>query len=261
MVAYLVAAGGALAEGRPPVAAQIIARAQSGCSVPAWLDQQLSLVQSRAYVAAGDIPAALAAAERAGGEDLPEAAVTLAHAWMAAGDSDNARRVLAPVLAADRRAPDRVRVHAWLVDARLSYDSGDRARGRRSPATALRLAEPEQLRLPFVVERSWFRPVLRRDPKLAHVHRCLLPADLRREQLPALPGAPEQAAILAGEPLSERERKVLRRVSAMMSTAEVAREMYISVNTVKSHLKNIYRKLAAAHRGEAIRRACLLGLI
>ncbi len=130
-------------------------------------------------------------------------------------------------------------MHAWLVDARLSYD---RARGRRSLATALRLAEPEQLRLPFDVERSSIGPVLRRDPKLAHVHRCLLPPGLRREQLPALPGAPEQAAILAGEPLSEREREVLRRVSAMMSTAEVAREMYISVNTVKSHLKNIYRK-------------------
>ena len=64
-VAYLVAAGGALAEGRAAVAAQIITRARSGWPVPAWLDQQLSLVESRACAAAGDIPAALAAAERA----------------------------------------------------------------------------------------------------------------------------------------------------------------------------------------------------
>ena len=47
----------------------------------------------------------------------------------------------------------------------------------------------------------------------------------------------------------------------MLSTAEVASEMYISVNTVKSHLKSIFRKLAAAHRGEAIRRARQLDLI
>ncbi len=47
----------------------------------------------------------------------------------------------------------------------------------------------------------------------------------------------------------------------MLSTAEIASEMYISVNTVKTHLKSIYRKLAAAHRSEAVRRARLLELI
>jgi LuxR family maltose regulon positive regulatory protein len=47
----------------------------------------------------------------------------------------------------------------------------------------------------------------------------------------------------------------------MLNTAEVASEMYISVNTVKSHFKSIYRKLAAAHRGEAVRRARQLELI
>jgi LuxR family maltose regulon positive regulatory protein len=47
----------------------------------------------------------------------------------------------------------------------------------------------------------------------------------------------------------------------MLNTAEVASEMYISVNTVKTHLKSIYRKLAAAHRAEAVRRARELQLI
>ena len=57
------------------------------------------------------------------------------------------------------------------------------------------------------------------------------------------------------------EREVLVHVSGMLSVAEVASEMYISVNTVKTHLKNIYRKLAATHRSEAVRRARQLGLI
>jgi LuxR family maltose regulon positive regulatory protein len=61
--------------------------------------------------------------------------------------------------------------------------------------------------------------------------------------------------------LSEREREVLCYASGMLTTAEIASEMYISVNTVKSHLKSIYRKLAVAHRGEAVRRARQLGLI
>ena len=260
-VAYLVAAGGALAEGRAKVATQIIARARSGWPVPAWLDRRLSLLESRACAAAGDIQAALAAAGRAGGADSPEAAVTLAHAWVAAGNGGNARRVLAPMLAADSRGPDRVRVQARLVDARLSYASGDRARSRRSLASALRLAEPEQLRLPFAAERGWIEPVLRRDPELAHAHRCLLAPTRRHDQAPAPRGAPDQATILVVEPLTEREREVLRHASGLLRTAEIASELDISIHTVKTHLRNVYRKLAATRRGEAVRRARQLGLI
>jgi len=50
-------------------------------------------------------------------------------------------------------------------------------------------------------------------------------------------------------------------VSDMLSTTEVAMEMHISIHTVKTHLRSIYRKLAATHRGEAVRRARRLGLI
>jgi LuxR family maltose regulon positive regulatory protein len=257
--AYLVAASGALAEGRPAVAAQIIARARSGWSVPAWLDHQLSLVESRAYAAAGNIRAALTAAERAG--ISLEAAVTRARAWALAGDGEAAQRALAPVLAADGEAPDPVRLQAWLVDARLGYDSGDDGRGRRSLASALRLAECEQFRLPLVLERGWLGAVLRRDPELAASHRVLLAPALGQDQLPVPLGTVGQPSALIIEPLTEREREVLVHVSGMLNTAEVAEEMYISVNTVKTHLRNIYRKLAAAHRNEAVRRARQLELI
>ena len=69
-VACLLAACGGLAEGHGEAAAQMMARARSGWSVPAWLDQRLSLAESRAYAAAGDIAAAVAAAERAGARQL-----------------------------------------------------------------------------------------------------------------------------------------------------------------------------------------------
>src|SRR5439155_981517 len=165
-VAWLVAAASGLAQGRAATTAQIIGRVRSSWSVPVWLDQRLSQVESHAYAAAGDVPAALAAAGRVGTGTSPEATVTLAHAWAAAGDDENATRLLAPAQATLSGAPDRVRLNAWLVDARLSYGRGDRARGRRALASALRLAEPEQLRLPFIVEQSWIGPVLRRDPEL-----------------------------------------------------------------------------------------------
>ena len=66
---------------------------------------------------------------------------------------------------------------------------------------------------------------------------------------------------MAVEPLSEREREVLTLLSGMLSTTEIASEMYLSVNTVKTHLRSIYRKLSADHRGEAVRRARQLNLI
>ena len=163
--------------------------------------------------------------------------------------------MLAPALAALGEAPDRMRLNAWLVDARLNYDRGDLARGRRSLASALRLAEGEQLRLPFALERSWIGPVLRRDPELASAHRGLLAPALGHDQLPAPQGAPDQAAVRVVEPLTARERDVLRHVAGMLSTAEIASEMYLSINTVKTHLKNINRKLAATSRGQAVRRA------
>jgi LuxR family maltose regulon positive regulatory protein len=153
-----------------------------------------------------------------------------------------------------------VRLWAWLVNARLSYAGGDRARGRQSLAQALALAEREQIRLPFAMERDWLRLVLRRDPELATAHRQLLASALGPEQLPAPVRALEPPPLLV-ESLTEREREVLVHVSGMLNTVEVANEMYISVNTVKTHLRNIYRKLAAANRSEAVRRARTLQLI
>ena len=46
-----------------------------------------------------------------------------------------------------------------------------------------------------------------------------------------------------------------------MSNAEIARECFMSVNTVKAHLKNIYAKLGVSTRAETVERARLLGLL
>ena len=121
---------------------------------------------------------------------------------------------------------------------------------------------PGQIRLRFAMERTWLRPVLRRDPELARSYQQLLEPDLMsRARAPAgRPVTAEQAPLVVDR-LSQREREVLIRLAGMLSTAEIAAEMYISVNTVKTHLKSIYRKLSAEHRGEAVRRARELKLI
>ncbi len=221
-VACLVAAYGGLVKGHHEAAAQMVARARCGWSVPAWLDQRLSL---------------------------------------AIEDGKNARPARPSSLATESGEPERVCVEVWLADARLSYHSGDRARGRRSLMHALQLAEPEQLRLPFVLERDWIRPVLRHDPELAGIHRHLFASGPRQDQPQGVTGSSPKARVPVVEPLTERERQVLRYVSGMLTTTEIASEMYVSVNTVKAHLKSINRKLAATHRREAVRRARQLELI
>ncbi|MFI0235877.1 LuxR C-terminal-related transcriptional regulator [Streptomyces sp. NPDC016845] len=63
------------------------------------------------------------------------------------------------------------------------------------------------------------------------------------------------------EQLSARERDVLARLAQMMTTEEIATELYLSVNTVKTHLKSVYRKLAVTRRSAAVRRARELQLL
>jgi len=237
------------------------ARARAGWSVPLWLEHRLAIIESRACAAAGDADAAIDWASRADPETRLDAAAALAHAWLAAGNTRAARQALASGPAGSAQAPDEVRLAAWLADARLSYCTGDRSRGRRSLGHALRLARAEQLRLPFVLEQGWLRPVLRRDPELAQGYRQLLGAGLLSPGPAGQPSGAAETVPLIVEQLSDREREVLQHLSAMLSTAEIAAEMYISVNTVKTHLKSIYRKLAAAHRSEAVRRARLLELL
>ncbi len=263
-VARLIAGSRRLAEGRSPAALDIIGRARQAWSPPGWLDHRLTLLESRAYAAIGDIPAAVAAARRADPADGTEAAAALARAWLAAGDHQAARMALDAGADRTDTAPGHTCLEGWLVDARLSYMAGDGARGRRSLEHALRLGRPEQQRLPFVLERTWIQPALRRDPDLAQAYHELLEPDLAS---PAGGGVPAQRTVtgqstpLIVEPLTDREHEALQHLSEMLSTAEIAAEMYISVNTVKSHLRSIYRKLSAAHRNEAVRRARQLELI
>ena len=68
-------------------------------------------------------------------------------------------------------------------------------------------------------------------------------------------------AAVAGEPLSERELAVLRLLPTRLSQREIGRSLYVSVNTVKTHTKSIFRKLGVSNRTEAVERARELGLI
>ena len=63
------------------------------------------------------------------------------------------------------------------------------------------------------------------------------------------------------EPLSERESEVLRLFAAGLTNAEIARQLFVSQNTVKWYAKNLYRKLDVHSRSEAISKGYELNLL
>jgi len=62
------------------------------------------------------------------------------------------------------------------------------------------------------------------------------------------------------EPLSDRELEIAHHLFQDKTAGQIAAELYISVNTVKTHVRSIYRKLSATTRKEAVKRVHELGL-
>ena len=73
--------------------------------------------------------------------------------------------------------------------------------------------------------------------------------------LQRLPAQRDGNATLTVETLTDRELAVLRHLPSMKSNQEIAAEMYFSVNTIKTHLKSIYRKLGVNRRRDAVEEA------
>jgi LuxR family maltose regulon positive regulatory protein len=258
-LACLATARGALAQGRAPAAMDLLRRARHGWSPPSWLDHLLTVAESHTHTAAGDTRAALDAAARTSAKSALDGCIARARAWLAAGNTQAARQALTSP--ADDPPDVGTRLQAHLTNALISYRMGDPAQGRRSLECAVHLGEPEGYRLPFIQARAWIQAALHHDPDLAGTCRQLTaPGRPHRDQT-ALPAGATPPAPVITEQLSDREREVLQRASAMLSTEEIASELYISINTVKTHLRNTYRKLGATGRGEAVRRARQLGLI
>lgn len=260
-VACLVAGRLHLAEGRPEAAARMLDRAREGWPVPAWLERRLTLAEVRVRTLAGDTAAALEAADRCGDAGRLDAAVVRAAAWVGAGDLEAAgqalRRAFEAVAGAPEPIPEPALLDALLLDARLRYAAGDRSAARGSLARALRIGCGENLRLPFALEQAWLNPVLRSDAELSEIYQALN----RGAGFHGHDVRGDLAGPAVVEPLTGREHDVLSRVAQLMSTAEIANELCISVNTVKTHLKSVHRKLAVTHRREAVRRARQLKLL
>jgi LuxR family transcriptional regulator, maltose regulon positive regulatory protein len=151
----------------------------------------------------------------------------------------------------------------WTVDANLTSARalralGDRSKAGRALEAALRLAEDESIRWPFVAGGQPVRELLVTYLPAGTGFRGL--AEDIAAELAGFGRPPAVAGELA-EPLTEREVAVLRYLQGTLSAGEIASMLYVSVNTVKTHMKNIYRKLGVGRRREVIERARELNLL
>jgi LuxR family maltose regulon positive regulatory protein len=162
-----------------------------------------------------------------------------------------------------------VQVDQLLLSAEIWMGRRAPARSTESLGRALRLAAREELRRPFLelgvdvqalLDRTDLtgRNTWLRSPAAAHtdsvVHRQS-PARL------AASDGSDATTPLVVMPLTAKESEVLGYLGELLTTDEIAATMFVSVNTVRSHVRSILRKLGASRRNEAVRRAWEIGLM
>jgi LuxR family maltose regulon positive regulatory protein len=149
-------------------------------------------------------------------------------------------------------------VETQLLAGLACRQLGDQRAANEAAERALALAEPDRLVLPFAMTGS--RQLLEALPRHQTAHAALL-ADI----LDVLHGSSLAAADPAPSPqadeLSPGELRVLRYLPTNLSRPEIASELSVSVNTVNTHVRNIYAKLQAHDRSAAVQRARELRLL
>jgi LuxR family transcriptional regulator, maltose regulon positive regulatory protein len=193
-----------------------------------------------------------------GDRDHGEMRIAAAVLRLAQDDPRAAMATVAPVL--DGSAP--VVWPAWLVEAFLleaiARDAlGDASAADRALERALHLAAPDGALLWFLLH-----PVpglLQRHARHRTAHPALIAGilSLLAGNRPAPPAGPPPPV----EPLSDSEIRVLRYLPTHLSAPQIASELYVSHNTVRTHMRHLYAKLGTHRRFEAVERARALGLL
>ena len=229
--------------------------------VPVRLAGLLSAVDADVLVAAGRGADALEAADEARHFGWGEAALVAAKLALSDGEPARALELTADGLSGSTRMlRPSTAIELRALSAVASHQRGNDDVALELVEQALALAEPEGYMSPFLAVGAPLRELLLRRIRAGTAHRSL--AGQLGEALDSHSvGSPEQRTALLLEPLSDRETAVLRYLPTALSKAEIASEMFVSVNTVKTHMKNIYRKLDVTDRSHAVRRARTLHLV
>lgn len=263
-VATLVPLMRAWQHGRDPRRAlDTLARVPStvgGQPLPVWLAVWLAVAAATFHLARRDTDAAHAALDAVPGQNA-ELIVGRAAVLVATGEYARATQLLAPILGLDEPTFAAARVEAWVLTARIHLDGGDRTAALGALRRALALARPEERRRPFMAAGTRVRDLLRADPDLAAAHWWLGAPLVEPGAAVQRPTRTQTSEARLVEDLTERELAVLVRLAQAMSNEDIAQDLFLSVNTVKTHVRGVYRKLAVSRRSEAVRRGRELGLL
>ena len=230
------------------------ARAEVGdAAVPGALAAAAALLEHRAAVALGHPSAAAAvtawlAARRPASPDL-----ALMRGWSAAAAGDHlaAREAVALLVARrPRPTPEALDVEAWLLESGLRLARDDRPGARSAARRAVDLAAPGDALRPFAHAAAGVRALLVDElatgaPRAGFVARALAAG----------------ATSPAGIALSSREHDVLARLPSLESLDEIAGDLDVSINTIKTHVRALYGKLGVTTRRDAVLVAHEQGLL
>jgi LuxR family maltose regulon positive regulatory protein len=175
------------------------------------------------------------------------------------GDPTGALEALRGVLdTTPPAAPPFTLVETHLLAGLAHLELGDRKAAADAAEAALAVAEPDRLMFPFAMTEA--AELLDAIPRHETAHGALL-ADivdvLRGQPVPGVaPEPPPQY-----EELSPSELRVLRFLPTNLTRPEIAGELFVSINTVNTHIRNIYSKLSARDRSAAVQRARELRLL
>lgn len=182
--------------------------------------------------------------------------VTAARAKLTLGQLPAASELLQPVLRPGwpYREPA---IAAHLLSALIADRQHRDAPALTALTAAMDLAQPDGTRRPFLLLGARLTDFLSRYRLLGGRHAAFA-ADIIGDLAPTTAHSDPTVMI---DHLTERETTVLQYLPTMLKAGEIAGDLFVSVNTVKAHLRSIYRKLGVENRREAVERARTFGLL
>lgn len=180
--------------------------------------------------------------------------VTLARAYLDLGEAPRIEALLQPVIQPGWPFREPVVLARLLLAAVAEWQHRDGIALEHLTA-AIEAARVEGIRRPFRQLAPRLTGALRRYRVLGGPHVDFV-AGLVDE-----PGADPSGAAAPAERLTERELVIVGYLPTMLKASEIAADLFVSVNTVKAHLRSIYRKLDVTNRREAVERARAEGLL
>jgi LuxR family maltose regulon positive regulatory protein len=149
-------------------------------------------------------------------------------------------------------------VEAHLLAGTAHLSLGDRNAAAAAAEAALAAAEPDRLIFPFTMTEA--AELLDALPRHETAHAALL-ADIVDLLRGASAPSTDRERRPQPEELSPSELRVLRYLPTNLTRPDIARELYVSINTVNTHIRNIYSKLGTRDRSSAVQRARDLRLV